>query len=59
LRPAGLTANRASAGIDIEHDQADKTAGRVLTMPVTVVQQDWGAALGYNAAALWRLGHRI
>jgi haloacetate dehalogenase len=23
-------------------------------MPVTVVQQDWGAALGYDAAALWR-----
>ncbi len=25
-----------------------------LTMPVTVIQQDWGAALGYDAAALWR-----
>lgn len=23
-------------------------------MPVTAVQQDWGAALGYDAAALWR-----
>lgn len=23
-------------------------------MPVTVLQQDWGAALGYDAAALWR-----
>jgi pimeloyl-ACP methyl ester carboxylesterase len=23
-------------------------------MPVTVIQQDWGAALGYDAAALWR-----
>jgi haloacetate dehalogenase len=23
-------------------------------MPVTVVQQDWGAALGYDAAGLWR-----
>jgi thioesterase domain-containing protein len=45
---------RASAGIDIEHDQADRAAGRVLSMPVTVVQQDWGAALGYDAAALWR-----
>jgi thioesterase domain-containing protein len=21
---------------------------------VTVIQQDWGAALGYDAAALWR-----
>jgi thioesterase domain-containing protein len=45
---------RASAGIDIEHDQADQAAGRVLAMPVTVVQQDWGAVLGYDAAALWR-----
>jgi pimeloyl-ACP methyl ester carboxylesterase len=45
---------RASAGIDIEHDQADRAAGRQLAMPVTVVQQDWGAALGYDAAALWR-----
>jgi haloacetate dehalogenase len=45
---------RASAGIDIEHDQADRAAGNRLTMPVTVVQQDWGAALGYDAAALWR-----
>lgn len=23
-------------------------------MPVTVLQQDWGAALGYDAAAVWR-----
>ena len=45
---------RASAGIDIQHDQADQAAGRALPMPVTVVQQDWGAALGYDAAAHWR-----
>jgi thioesterase domain-containing protein len=23
-------------------------------MPVTVLQQDWGSALGYDAVALWR-----
>ncbi|WP_325049197.1 hydrolase [Micromonospora deserti] len=23
-------------------------------MPVTVLQQDWGAALGYDAVGLWR-----
>jgi haloacetate dehalogenase len=23
-------------------------------MPVTVVQQDWGSALGFDAAALWK-----
>jgi haloacetate dehalogenase len=45
---------RASAGIDVEHDRADRAAGRTLTMPVTVLQQDWGAALGYDAAAVWR-----
>jgi pimeloyl-ACP methyl ester carboxylesterase len=55
---------RASAGIDIEHDRADRTDGNLLRMPVTVVQQDWGAALGYDAAAVWRawapdLNHRL
>ncbi|MFJ5544974.1 alpha/beta fold hydrolase [Micromonospora chalcea] len=45
---------RASAGIDVRHDRADRDAGRRLTMPVTVIQQDWGAALGYDAAAVWR-----
>jgi haloacetate dehalogenase len=52
--PSIVADYRASAGIDIEHDQADRVAGRVLSMPVTVVQRDWGAALGYDAAALWR-----
>ncbi|WP_435152980.1 alpha/beta fold hydrolase [Micromonospora aurantiaca (nom. illeg.)] len=45
---------RASAGIDVTHDRADRDAGRRLTMPTTVIQQDWGAALGYDAAAVWR-----
>ncbi|MGC4875845.1 alpha/beta fold hydrolase [Micromonospora sp. DT43] len=45
---------RASAGIDVVHDTADRTAGNRLRMPVTVLQQDWGAALGYDAAAVWR-----
>ncbi len=45
---------RASPGIDVEHDRADRAAGRVLPMPVAVLQQDWGSALGYDAAALWR-----
>jgi len=52
--PSIVADYRASAGVDIEHDQADRAAGRVLAMPVTVVQQDWGAALGYDATALWR-----
>ena len=45
---------RASAGIDVAHDQADRDSGNRLTMPVAVLQQDWGAALGFEAAALWR-----
>jgi pimeloyl-ACP methyl ester carboxylesterase len=45
---------RASATIDVEHDTADREAGTRLKMPVTVLQQDWGAALGFDAEALWR-----
>jgi pimeloyl-ACP methyl ester carboxylesterase len=45
---------RASATIDVEHDQADRDAGKQLRMPVTVLQQDWGAALGFDAVGLWR-----
>ncbi|MGI5150853.1 alpha/beta fold hydrolase [Plantactinospora sp. CA-294935] len=52
--PSIVADYRASAGIDVTHDEADRAAGRRLAMPVTVVQQDWGAALGYDAAALWR-----
>jgi len=44
---------RASAGIDVAHDRADRNGTRTLPMPVTVMQQDWGAVLGYDAAALW------
>ncbi|MGP3963401.1 alpha/beta fold hydrolase [Nonomuraea sp. 3N208] len=52
--PSIVADYRASAGIDAEHDHADREAGNHLRMPVTVLQQDWGAALGYDAAALWR-----
>ncbi|HEY4465991.1 MAG TPA: alpha/beta hydrolase [Streptosporangiaceae bacterium] len=52
--PSIVADYRASAGIDAEHDQADRDAGHQLGMPVTVLQQDWGAALGFDAAARWR-----
>ncbi len=52
--PSIVADYRASAGIDVEHDRADRAAGRTLRMPVSVLQQDWGAALGFDAAALWR-----
>jgi pimeloyl-ACP methyl ester carboxylesterase len=45
---------RASATIDVDHDRADAESGNQLKMPVTVLQQDWGAALGFDAEALWR-----
>lgn len=52
--PSIVADYRATAGIDITHDQADRDAGSQLQMPVTVIQQDWGAALGYDAAAVWK-----
>ncbi|MBT3152863.1 alpha/beta hydrolase [Streptomyces sp. CHD11] len=51
--PSIVADYRASAGVDVEHDRADRAAGNRLGMPVAVLQQDWGAALGYEAAALW------
>jgi pimeloyl-ACP methyl ester carboxylesterase len=62
--PSIVADYRASATVDMEHDRADLDAGTRLTMPVTVLQQDWGAQLGYDAAAVWRawapdLDHRL
>ncbi|NKQ58619.1 alpha/beta hydrolase [Amycolatopsis sp. K13G38] len=51
--PSIVADYRATATVDIEHDTADRQAGNRLRMPVTVVQQDWGAALGYDALSLW------
>ncbi|MFI6654711.1 alpha/beta fold hydrolase [Streptomyces sp. NPDC050523] len=61
--PSIVADYRASARVDLEHDRADREAGRVLEMPVTVLQQDWGAALGFDARDLWsswapQLAHR-
>ncbi|GAB2943753.1 alpha/beta hydrolase [Micromonospora polyrhachis] len=52
--PSIVADYRATAGIDVTHDQVDRIAGNQLRMPVAVLQQDWGAALGYDAAQLWR-----
>ncbi|MGR7001983.1 alpha/beta fold hydrolase [Yinghuangia aomiensis] len=62
--PSIVADYRASAGIDVAHDQADLDAGSQLAMPVTVLQQDWGAQLGYDAASVWKawapdLDHRL
>jgi len=52
--PSIVADYRATATVDIEHDQADLDAGNRITMPVTVVQQDWGRQLGFDATATWR-----
>ena len=62
--PSIVADYRASATEDVDDDTATRAAGGVLTMPVTVLQQDWGAQLGYDAAAVWRpwaprLDHRL
>ncbi|MBL7502071.1 alpha/beta hydrolase [Frankia sp. CNm7] len=51
--PSIVADYRASAGVDVDHDRVDRASGRRLRMPVTVLQQDWGTALGFDAAALW------
>ncbi|MGW2660708.1 alpha/beta fold hydrolase [Nocardia tengchongensis] len=52
--PSIVADYRATAGIDLEMDRADRKAGTQLAMPVAVISQDWGARLGFDAAALWR-----
>ncbi|MBB5960097.1 pimeloyl-ACP methyl ester carboxylesterase [Saccharothrix tamanrassetensis] len=52
--PSIVADYRASASVDVEHDEADRAAGNRLRMPVTVLQQDWGSALGFDAEGLWR-----
>lgn len=44
---------RATAGIDLDMDRADRDAGRQLPMPVGVISQDWGTQLGFDPAAIW------
>jgi pimeloyl-ACP methyl ester carboxylesterase len=52
--PSIVADYRASAGTDVDQDRVDLAVGNQLRMPVTVIQQDWGRALGFDAAALWR-----
>lgn len=52
--PSIVADYRATATVDIEQDTEDLRAGNQLKMPVTVMQQDWGAALGFDAKALWQ-----
>ncbi|WP_258723740.1 alpha/beta fold hydrolase [Cellulomonas sp. NS3] len=52
--PSIVADYRASAAVDVEHDDADRAAGAVLRMPVAVLQQDWGPELSADAATRWR-----
>jgi haloacetate dehalogenase len=46
---------RASAGIDLQHDQADHDAGRKLAMPLRVLWGEHGAVgRNFDVPALWR-----
>jgi len=51
--PSIVADYRASAGIDLDMDRADRAAGRQLTMPVGVISQDWGSQLGFDPTAIW------
>jgi haloacetate dehalogenase len=52
----GIVADyRASAGIDLQHDQADADAGRRLAQPLRVLWAEHGAvARCFDVPALWR-----
>jgi pimeloyl-ACP methyl ester carboxylesterase len=52
--PSIVADYRASATADVAQDTEDLAQGNKLRMPVTVIQQDWGAALGFDAAARWK-----
>jgi len=52
--PSIVADYRASAVVDVEQDREDLAKGNKLGMPVSVIQQDWGAALGFDAAARWK-----
>ncbi|MEU8331228.1 hypothetical protein [Micromonospora sp. NPDC048839] len=50
----GFDYQRVTVADGVTLTAADRAAGNHLRMPVTVLQQDWGAALGYDAAGVWR-----
>lgn len=51
--PSIVADYRATAGIDLDMDRADRANGRQLTMPVAVLSQDWGSQLGFDPARIW------
>jgi haloacetate dehalogenase len=51
--PSIVADYRATAGVDLEMDRADRANGRRLTMPVGVISQDWGSLLGFDPTQIW------
>lgn len=51
--PSIVADYRATAGIDLDLDRADRASGLQLAMPVAVLSQDWGSQLGFDATAIW------
>ncbi|MDJ0393691.1 alpha/beta hydrolase [Rhodococcus sp. G-MC3] len=51
--PSIVADYRATAGIDLDMDRADRANGRQLTMPVAVISQDWGSQLGFDPTVIW------
>jgi haloacetate dehalogenase len=56
--PSIVADYRATAGIDLEMDRADRAAGRQLTMPVGVISQDWAANSDLTRPRSGEHGHR-
>lgn len=51
--PSIVADYRATAGIDLDMDRADRAHGRQLAMPVAVISQDWGSQLGFDPTKIW------
>ncbi|MBP2479146.1 pimeloyl-ACP methyl ester carboxylesterase [Crossiella equi] len=51
--PSIVADYRASATVDLADDLRARELGQTLAMPVTVLQQDWGAELGFDARSRW------
>lgn len=51
--PSIVADYRATAGVDLEMDRADRAEGAQLRMPVAVVSQDWGSVLGFDPERIW------
>ncbi|MEU5870836.1 alpha/beta hydrolase [Glycomyces sp. NPDC047369] len=51
--PSIVADYRATAGIDLDMDRADRAAGRTLAMPVAAISQDWGSLLGFDPEKIW------